>query len=169
MELKTLTIVFDDVIEATTATLSGETVILQNAATATNAFVVLTDSTISSPNSRELLITLSNTDADTIKQNLDIGTTVANTFIRTKSNLVQDQLGRFVNPAANTEAFQATAVKIDTIAPNALRWSIDANTGKLYIWLDEAVDLTTVDVTKFVFTIGGETLRLSLPSAVIQG
>eukprot|EP00729_Bicosta_minor_P014074 gene14073-34823_t len=155
MEAFTLTITFDDVIDGDSATLEGGSAILQNAATSTAEYVTLTDSVISSPSSRVLVITLSATDSDAIKLNTAVGVDESNTWLRTKSTLVQEAgpLSRFVSPAANTQAVQASHVEPDITPPTLLSfyWDLNTDPAVLVLVLSEAFNQANVDLTKIGF------------------
>ena len=100
-----------------------------------------------SPNSTVLDIFLGRHDLDAIKQCINLGTELNNTFVVITNETVQDMNDNRVVPRTVHMSLQASLVIEDETPPELAAFSLDLNTGFLRVTFSETVNASSIDIT----------------------
>ena len=93
----------------------------------------------------ELEVQLSNTDLNSVKQMLELATSIDNIYISLDSTSFADFGGNGVNPVSGMQALNATEFGGDLIPPFVSRFTLDLNVGQITISFSEVVDIANFD------------------------
>ena len=142
-----VTLVFDEVINASSVLTSGLTI--QNATSvpaAPSDSLTLTGGTVSTTSSTRITVTLTTADLNALKANTNLGTSTANTFVSLALDAVKDMEENGI--VASRTAVQATAVNLDTTAPQLNQFDLDMGASTLKLIFSESVNTATFDFSQ---------------------
>ena len=88
-------------------------------------------------------------DINAIKSNLDLATSVANTYIAFMTTLIADMNGNQVQPRRTSNPLNASFVFEDETQPRLEAFDLDMNLGILTLSFSEPVDPTSLDISQF--------------------
>ena len=147
LTLETLTMQFDDVINASTFNASGVT--LQNAQASepmqSISLDLVQDISIIPDYEVIILVQLSADSLNNLKQMRNLCTSIQNCYMAVTS-VARDPFGRTNIPITGSEALPAHSFSEDQIAPELDSWSLDMNAGRIHLSFSETVDITTFQV-----------------------
>ena len=149
MNTGVLTLTFSEIIQQNSLVVSSLT--LQNAAAATVS-VKLSNGTLLTQAAGIISVRLLATDLNSIKANRAIGTSTTNTFITAAAGFASDALGQ--KALALTTALAASNLILDSTSPSVFNFTIDLNTGTLTLFLDEIVNVSTINITRLTLQHG---------------
>ena len=115
----------------------------------------LTEGVILSTDSYEMTIQLSQFDADQLRIDPGLATSIDNSFVRTESGYLQD----FANLGViAVDQFQATTFIRDQVPPVLLNYTLDINQALLTLYVNEILDLASFQPSGFIFqsTVNGD-------------
>ena len=145
MNTGVLTMVFDDVMDA--STLMSQFISLQSNDSSANSSYTLTSSTGSSLDGFTQVINISSVDLDAIKALRPVAVSAATSYIRFQSDLISEVASSVVNAIVGTQAKVVRTFTKDTTKPKLDSWSVNTSTGVLTLNFDETVDLRTFSPT----------------------
>ena len=132
------------------STLDVTKIVLQNSQTSQSPggfFRLTSSSRTSSADGTIVLIEVSTSDANSIRDLANLGTNTSNTFISATADTIKDMAGNGFVQIVSTNATQARAFTPDATPPTVQNFTLDMDAGTLSITFSETVDATTVDVT----------------------
>ena len=142
-----LTLVFDEPVNISTINLT--LVRLQSA----ESFVPgveslsLSGGTANTTNQLQVIVYMTTSDTNMVKQMLSLLRGVASSFISIPSEFIADVNGNPVTEINTTDALMATGFLNDATDPMLLAFDIDMNTGILTLFFSETVDISTFNFT----------------------
>ncbi len=136
-----LTLNFSETMKASTFNPSGIT--LQDAATSTAAYT-LTNSATASANGATIVVDLSSTDANEIKKNVSLATSINNSYLILSgvTPVLKDMALNNITAIANGSALKAAGYTPDTTKPTISSAALNYNTGVLTVTCSEAVNVS---------------------------
>ena len=151
MTLETLTLSFSETINATSLVIQSITLQNKNFSSflnLTSGFFLTPDNQgpPNGPNDPVLVIQLNDTDLNYIKSVTDLATILEDTFISIESSAVADMNGNLVEEILYLIPLQATRYIPDSLSPFLVSFSIDLNSGELFLEFDETVNVSTLNV-----------------------
>ena len=140
-----LFLIFDDVIDSDTIDSSFLTI--QNLATnPTSSLALSPSSTLLNDDGDKIIIVLSEDDLLALKLDLNLAAFASNTYVSITSDFATDIEGREITAIPSTSALQLTSPFIpDSTSPSLGSFSLDMNTGTLYLEFSEPVLPSLVD------------------------
>ena len=141
----TLSLVFNEVIKASTVDVTLITI--QNAAAvpSTGASHTLTGGSVSTESSTNIVVTLIESDLNSLKVNTSLATSRANTFVSLSANAAEDMESNAIQ--SSSTAVDATFVA-DSVAPMLRNFDLDMGQGRLVMSFSESVDTTSFDFSQ---------------------
>ena len=99
---------------------------------------------------REVRITISDQDLQTIKLNRNLGSSPANSFLVLETAALQDTASNQIAaiPSASAIPVIATGFMGDTTPPRLLQFNLDMNTGILVVSFDDIVNTLSLEATR---------------------
>ena len=153
-----LTLTFSETVAAPTLNIGS--FVLQDDSNSTN-YYRLTDGEVVSDNSSIIVVNVSKTDIDLIKENFNLATEVGNTFVRLDSSAVDDMNGNGVVEIENGFAIPADGYIPDTTPPELLNYTLDLNRGEINLVFSETVNAQSIEFTELTLlnetTLGNDT------------
>ena len=101
-----------------------------------------------------LTIPLNLVDIDALKANLDLATSVNNTFLSIRSATVVDVFNNAAEPLPADNATQVTQYTPDATAPDINSFTLDLDTGELKLIVSEPIDPASFNFTQITITNG---------------
>ena len=152
--LATLSLTFSEVIDSSTVNVTR--LMLQNRlSTPTATYSLTSTSSVDSSTSDTVTISLSVRDLNTIKL-ADLGNDVTDTFLLTQNDTIADIAGNYlVEPEMPLAAYD---VLPDEIPPVLLTFTLDLNTSQLILTFQEAVDVSSLNVSGLMIIPGRGTI-----------
>ena len=98
-----------------------------------------------------LAVQLSESDANVIKANTNLGTETANSYLSITASTIMDMNSNDVFVISRAQARQAVRVIPDETSPILRSFSLDMNTGALSLTFDETVNAATFNVSALTF------------------
>ena len=98
-----------------------------------------------------LAVQLSESDANVIKANTNLGTDTANSYLSITANTIMDMNSNNVFAISRGQARQVARVISDETSPILRSFSLDMNTGALSLTFDETVNAATFNVSALTF------------------
>jgi hypothetical protein len=141
---------FNDVVDV--GQMIPEELVLQNEATKDTVSVALTGGSSDSPDAFEMVLDLSDADANSIKLLDTLGTTVNNTFVHLNTLFIKDAAGAAVRAIGRTSALQAAEVRPDLTRPKIVSFDLNMNDAELLITFSEVVDLESFSLAKIILS-----------------
>ena len=97
-----------------------------------------------SSDGQTVIVSLSETDLNRIKNNTNIGTGVSNTYLAIGSEAFVDLAGNYLPEIPISSALSAMTVVLDMTGPELRGFELDLNAGELVVTFSEPVDSSTV-------------------------
>ena len=142
---------FSDVINA--ATISQTLLRIQNRAAGSNRSLNLTSSSQPWDTSSDLVeITLSTSDMNSLKKDLNLATSMNDTFFSLSSSFARDVENRPVVPVPSSNAQRVAVYIPDTTDPQLLSYRLDMDSGLLSFTFNEPILLDSVKPTSLIFS-----------------
>ena len=164
MNTGVLMLTFSETVD--TATLNLTQLTLQDTATATSTFTLL-----SSVHSRELqpvvTVYISKRDLDLLKENRAVGTGRDDTFLTLTNLTVLDTAGNSVVPIPDGSGMQVENYTADITAPQLEAFDFDVDSGLLTLSYSETIDILSFNHTQVILQ-GHRNLSLSLHSFTLR-
>ena len=146
MDASTLTLSFNETVEASTLMATGITLTAHPNATSGNLSYTLSASSITtSPNISEIVVKIHNDDLNILKQRTELATSLADTYIFLSSDTINDTFGNMVTELLQSEAIQATEYTRDATGPRLQSFELDMDTGILTVSFSETVNSSTLN------------------------
>ena len=164
MDAGTITLSFNNVIAVSTV----RQVFLRIQDTAQSSFVTYAPSSIStvdrSQDSQIVTILLHESDVNNLKSNLNLATSVSDTFINFPSAFANDIQGNSVVQILANESVGVSTYVRDSSPPLLSRFRLDMNSGTLRMTFSEPVFSTFVDLTQLTIqnSVANPTMQVSL-------
>ena len=155
MNIGNIRMVFSDVIDASTVTLS--LLRIQNMVSAPTRFLNLTSSVSSATSSDAVRIFLSTVDHNNVKRDLNLATNISNTFFSFSGMFASDVENRPVDSVSILNAQQLTSYTPDTTPPGLDSYQLDMDTGILYFTFYEPVLISGIDPTSVTLSNAANT------------
>ena len=148
MNANTLTLTFDEPVDA--ATLNAIAITIQAVANTTNTSLMytLTGGNTASPNGKEIVIELLSVDVNELKRS-SFATSRDSTYISVSSHLIYDN-AFYANPTqaiSSDNALQAANHVPDTTPPHVVSFTLDLNDDRIIITFNEPVKVSTLDIS----------------------
>ena len=106
-----------------------------------------------SPNGKQVIIMLTSRDLNTIKSLTNLFTSANTSFLSLDEGAITDMVG---NPSSPVEGFQVTLYLNDTGSPSLVEYSIDMNSGQLFLTFSETVDVSSFNLSSFTLQSGSD-------------
>ena len=148
MNAAELTLTFDDVVDV--STLNARFITIQNNPfnlDAVNSFQ-FTGGSSNSPDAYTITINITENDLNELKMRDGLATNINNTFLSLRAATIREVAGSAVDPILDDDAQQAADFIPDTTRPELERFSIDLNSEVLVLIFSEAVNVTSLDLTR---------------------
>lgn len=151
MTLETLTLSFSETINASSLMIQSITIQNENF----TSFLNLTSGYFltpgnqgppNGPNDPVLVVQLTDTDLNYIKSVTDLATSLNDTFISIESSVIADMNGNLVEETLYSVPLQANRYTQDNLSPFLVSFTIDINSGELFLTFDETVNVSTLSV-----------------------
>ena len=139
-----LTLNFSETVLA--SSLIIQAIILQDDFNSTNPYQLM-DGTVQVENSPIIVVEISKTDTDLIKEMFTLATEVDNTFLRLNDEAIQDMNMNPIEMIQNGLALMADNFIPDEIRPELLNFTLDLNLGQLLLLFSETVNVESVNFT----------------------
>lgn len=111
-------------------------------------------SSTSSGITNEVVIHIAQGDLDQIKLNTNLAVNQAKTYLDLKSTVIKDQRSDDVTPYVDADvlnpAKMVSTFVSDATPPSLLRYNLDMDAARMDLFFSEAVDVTTLNVSKLV-------------------
>ena len=143
---ETLTLYFDDVVNASTSNASGITLLNGQSVEPTQMIILMNTIPVSPTYDYLVIFPLSTHDINRLKQMRSLCTNAENCYMSTAANVVHDPYDRTNIPVSETTAVPVQSFSPDTIPPEMIAWSMDMNEGLLGLSFSETVDITTFQI-----------------------
>ncbi|KAL5488650.1 hypothetical protein EMCRGX_G017626 [Ephydatia muelleri] len=142
-----LVLTFNETVAA--ATLQITQLSLQNAQTGSVSIFTLTGtSAVASADGYVVVINISTSDLNAIKQKYQLAKNASTTYLTLTSSAVLDMNGNKI--VQTNTAIKASGYVADTTPPHPLYFSLDMNSANLYLTFDETVDIASFKYTHFI-------------------
>ena len=141
----TLSLVFNEVINASTVDVTLITIQNAVAVPSTGASHTLTGGSVSTDSSTNIVVTLIESDLNSLKVNTSLATSRANTFVSLSANAAEDMESNAIQ--SSSTAVDATFVA-DSVAPTLRNFDLDMGQGRLVMSFSESVDTTSFDFSQ---------------------
>ena len=148
LTLETLTLHFDDVINASTFNASGITLQSGRGIQPMQLFTLDLDSHTTSSSGYIIVVHLSIDGLNILKQMRNLCTSLQTCYMSVTSTMVHDPYGRPNVPISGVDALSALSFTTDRISPLLDSWSLDMDGGVMTLSFSETVDITTFQVTE---------------------
>ena len=159
-----ITLSFSETVNASSIDPTQLTV--QSSGTSLDSYVQLRQSNSSSLDNDTITIYINQNDLNLIKSNLDLGTTINDTYVSITTSFITDMAGNNVTVIEVTDSLGATDVLIDETTPELLGFNFDLNQGVITFTFSEAVSVSSIDITEV--TIQSESNATLLNSYTIM-
>ena len=143
-----LHLIFTDIVIP--SSLRARAVQLQDATTATTSVQLTDDSTTVSPEGYTVSIKFSTEDINAITYDINLATSINNTFLVFSSDVVKDLQLRTVIPVIDDFGIQASDYIYDNSPPQLDSFVLDVNSGEIIISFSETVRTSTLNVSGIV-------------------
>jgi hypothetical protein len=160
MNASSLILNFDEPVRANTLSPTGITLLSKRGAAPSQSFV-LTGGSTNSKNDLQIVVKLSEDDANAVKKNLALLTSNGTSFVAIDSGLVKDMANNSVVGIANASALPASSFKNDFGNPTLDAFSLNMSTSVLILTFSETMDTNTTQPTLF-------TLQTSSYASIFQ-
>ena len=104
---------------------------------------------VSSQPSASLMLNLTVNDLNSIKERLDLGTSVSNTFIAVENFTVADMSDNYIVPINSNDARPAVSHSVDITSPTLQRFELDLNEGEIIFYFSESVNISSLNPSYF--------------------
>ena len=156
---------FDDVVDA--ETFEPRFLTIQNQSNIANSIsYTLEDSIIISSSSDVVRLNISHIDTTSLKSQLLLAKSVANTFVSFSTSIGRDIEGRTLTAVPSSNAVQVTTYINDQTAPRLLSYNLDVDQGEMMLTFNEPVLISSFNPIGLTFQDAAQT-----PSSayVLQG
>ncbi len=153
MDASTLTLYFSETVNSLTFDPLAAT--LQDAREADDSYQ-LTGGLTESLNDSTILVNISKTDLDALKQNTSLVTSNLDSYISFTEFLIADMNGNRIVPIIDGEALVISNYTADTTAPVLIEWELDMDEGRVTMTFSETVNAYQFDPSQITFQAASE-------------
>ena len=158
MNLGELTIIFDDVMDASTFDVSAITLQSMLYRVPMEWHTLSGDSSTSSTeNGFEVTVTIGPEDLNRVKQIRNLTTSSANTYLTAAATIADDVHGVDTVALTDGKSLQAVSFTEDSTRPNLESWSLDMNVGQIIMTFSETVDILTLQFSQITLQVSDDT------------
>ena len=142
----TLTLLFSESVDA--GSLDVEQISLQSSANTTqSSFYLSSDSFTESVNGTIILLNISDSDLNLLKQMTDLATSNDTTFLSLTPSTIDDMSGNPVVEIPLANALQVAGFTTDTTSPQLESFVLDLDNEELLLTFSETVNVSSLDIT----------------------
>ncbi|XP_065886866.1 uncharacterized protein [Dysidea avara] len=141
---ETMTLFFTETVRSSTLEITQFLLLAEPSSMISYQF---TGGLVESDDSDIIIITLTTTDLNQLKNNSFLATSINDTYLSHTEYAVQDMNDNYVNSLPTDMAIQAYNVTTDIIHPQLQAFDLDMNTGTLTLSFSEIVNVSTLDVS----------------------
>ncbi len=152
-----LTLLFDDVINASTFSAIGITFQSGRGIQPAQSFTLDSESHASSFNGYTIDVYLSTNGLNGLKQMRNLCTSRQNCYMTVSATMIRDPYGRSNMPISGIDALSALSFTVDRVSPELISWSLDMNGGVMTLSFSETVDITTFQITELTLQSSANT------------
>ena len=142
-----LILVFDEPIDIDSINVTLLTLQSSESITSGIESLTLSGGNATTTNQLQVIINMTTSDVNIIKQQLSLLRGVASSYISFPADFITDVSGNFVTERNVTNALIASEHFNDATDPRLLAFDMDMNTGVLTLYFSETVDVSTFDFT----------------------
>lgn len=140
-----LTLYFSETVNASSLNVSGLTLLSAPSGSAPRVRR-LVGGTVLSPDSTTIFVQLGAPDLNYIKSIIGFATSQASTYILIDNYTILDMNANPIVAIVNGSALQVSSYTRDTVSPVLVSFSLDMNTGTLFLTFNETVNVTSLGV-----------------------
>ena len=148
-----LTLLFDEPIDIDTVNLTLITLLSAPTSGPGVESFTLTGGTATTMNQLQVIVNMTRSDLNTVKQMLSLIRGTASSFVSIPPEFITDVSGNPVTEVNTTSAVMASSFINDGTEPRILAFDMDMNTGVLTLFFSETVDVSTFDFTGIILQL----------------